>query len=138
MTNVFGLRSLVVGQTSGWRGNIEVSNRTRWIAVATGCVTALAGIPAISLLSLVLSGFLIIGAALAGRFPRYGRDLTWFGAGISSAWGIPLGLYVLYLSHLPGSDLRVIPAVAIPLILLICCDVFLTKDAFSQRPTTND
>jgi hypothetical protein len=138
MTSVVGHSSLVVGKTSGRDENITVSSRTRWIVAATGCVAALIGVPVLSLLAPILSSFLVLGAVLAGRFPRYGRDLMWFGAGITTLWGGTVGTYILHFSFKPGNDKRVMLAVLVSLVLLVWCDVALIKEGLGQRPRTND
>ncbi len=138
MTSVVGHSSLLVGKTSGRDENITVSSRTRWIAAATGCVAALIGIPVLSLLSPILSSLLVLGAMLAGRFPRYGRDLMWFGAAITTLWGGTVGAYILHFAFNPGSDKRIMLAVPVSLLLLVWCDVALIKEGFGQRRTTTD
>jgi hypothetical protein len=115
-----------------------VSTKTRWIVAATGCTTAITGIPVLSWLSAFVSGFLIVGAVLARRFPRTGRDLIWFGAGLTSLWVIPVGIGFLYVSLKGGRDPRIIAAALVSVLLVVACDTALVKEAFGQRLTTDD
>lgn len=115
--------------------DISISNNTRWIAAATGCVTAVTGIPVLSWLSALASGFLIIGALLAGRHPRYARGLVWFGAGVTTFWVIPVGVGILGLSFRGGTDQRVIVAAAASVLLVVLCDATLVKEALDARRT---
>ena len=56
---------------------VSVSSSTRWLVGAAGCLTAATFTFDYGLG--LLSVFLIVGALVAGRFPRSGRDLMWFG-----------------------------------------------------------
>jgi hypothetical protein len=112
-----------------------MSSETRWIAAITGCVTAITGLPIVSLMSVVVSGLLIAGAILAGRFPRHGRDLIWFGAGVTSLWAIPAGLGILSLSLNGGRDPRVVAAAALTVLLVVWCDAVLVTEAIGMRRT---
>jgi hypothetical protein len=118
------------GSSASWSmENVIVSSKTRWIAAVTGCLTAIAGLPALGYLSVLTSAFLILGAALVGHFPRHGRDLMWFGAGATSLWAIPMGSYLLRFSLERGRDPRVTVA-ALALVLLVgWCDAVLVADA---------
>ena len=86
----------------------------------------------------MLSFFLIIGALLAGRFPRWAKGLIRFGALITSIWVIPLGLIMLHFSFTVGTDLIVTAAAAVSVLLVILCDATLVKEALDQRLRTND
>ena len=115
--------------------NVVISNATRWIAAITGCVTAVTGLAVLTLLSPVVSGCLIVGAVVVRRYPRYGRDLMWFGAGVVSLWAIPVGMGILRLSLSGGTDPRVVAAAAVSVFLVVCCDAALLTDAFKSRQT---
>jgi hypothetical protein len=111
---------------------VSVSNQIRWLAGVTGCLTAVAGLPVLSLLSVVVSGFSIVGAAVAGRFPRHGRDLIWFGAVAQSLYVLPFG-GMLLLSLRPGTDPRVTAVAAAAVLLVVLCDGALVTEAFKTR-----
>jgi hypothetical protein len=109
--------------------NVIVSNKTRWIAACTGCLTAITGLPALGCVSMLTSGFLILGAVLVGRFPRHGRELISFGAGATSLWVIPVGGFLLRFSLLGGRDPRVTGAALASILLVIWCDAVIVADA---------
>ena len=139
MNSVVGHSSLVVGKTISCDESIAISKRTRWVAGVTGCVTAAVGVPILSLLSPVLAGCLVLGALLASCFPRYARDLMWFGAGVTSLWMFPWGFGILRLAiKLGGTDWRVIAAIIGAMVLTVCSDAALVIEAVGQRRTTND
>jgi len=110
---------------------ISVSNQMRWLAGVTGCFTAV-GFAMVQGLGL-LSGFLIAGALVAGRFPSNGRDLIWFGAGIVSLTELPIGAAMLRNSLRGGTDPRVTAVVAASVFLIISCDAALVTAAFKTR-----
>ena len=110
---------------------ISFSNQVRWIAGVTGCLTA-AGFAMVQGLGL-LSGFLIVGVLVAGRFPRNGRDLIWFGAGVVSLTELPIGAAMLRNSFRGGTDPRVTAVVAAAVFLIISCDAALVTAAFKAR-----
>lgn len=105
-----------------------ISKQTRWLVGITGCLTAVSFAMAQGLG--LLSGFLIVGALLAGRFPRSGRNLIWFGAGIVSLTELPFGVTLLLLSTHGGQDPRVTAAAAASVLLILWCDGALVTSAF--------
>ncbi len=112
-----------------------ISNKIRSLAGATGCLTAVT--VTVAWASPVFAIFpicLILGAALAGRFPRRGRDLIWFGAGLLSLTGLPIGVYLLYFTK-RGSDPRVTVAAAASVLLVVWCDVAVVMEAIKMRRT---
>jgi hypothetical protein len=110
---------------------VSVSNRMRRLAGATGCLTVVtfAMVQGLGL----LSGFLIVGALVAGRFPRNGRDLIWFGAVVVSLSELPIGVGILRLSLRGGTDPRVTASVAASILLVAWCDAALATEAFKTR-----
>jgi hypothetical protein len=108
--------------------NVIVSNKTRWIAALTGCLTAITGLPVLGYLSVLASTLLIVGAVLVARFQRHGRDLIWFGAGATTLWAIPAGLGIRRLSLSGGSDPRVVEAAIATVLLVVVCDIALITD----------
>jgi hypothetical protein len=114
---------------------MTVSNKTRWIAAVTGCVTAITGFPILSIWSVLVSGCLVLGAAMARRSPRHGRDLIWFGAGVVTLWTIPVGALILRASLDAGKDPRVVAAAAASVLLVVWCDAALVTDAVRMRRT---
>jgi hypothetical protein len=117
------------------RANVTVSNKMRWLAGATGCLTAVTGSLDAGLGFAVVPGFLIVGAAVAGRFPRIGRDLIWFGAVVLSLCVLPIGVGILLLSLRGGSDLWVTSSSAASVLLVVWCDVTLVMEAVKTRRT---
>jgi hypothetical protein len=107
---------------------VSVSNRMRWLAGVAACVTGV-------FFSLdqglgLLSGFLIAGALLAGRFPRHGRDLIWFGAVVVSLTELPMAVWMLLLSTRGGTDPRVTTGAAASVLFMVWCDAALVMEAF--------
>jgi hypothetical protein len=113
------------------RTNAIVSGQTRWLAGVTGCVSVVT-FAMVQGLGLV-SGFLIVGALVAGRFSRIGRDLIWFGAGVVTLSELPIGIGILRLSLRGGTDPRVIASMAASVLLIVWCDVALVRDAIKAR-----
>ena len=112
-----------------------MANKIRWLAGTTGCLTA---VPITILWSspvfAIFPIFLILGAALAGRFPRRGRDLIWFGAGLLSLSGLPLGVWFLVLAYYhAGRDPRVTVVAAASVLLIVWCDVAVVMEAIKLR-----
>jgi hypothetical protein len=110
---------------------VPVSNRMRWLAGVTGCLSAATFTFDYGLG--LLSIFLIAGALLAGRFPRSGRDLIWFGAGVVSVSELPMSIWLLLEATHGGSDPRVTAGAAVSVFLIIWCDVALVTAAFHAR-----
>jgi hypothetical protein len=109
----------------------SVSNRMRWLAGVTGCLTVVtfAMVQGLGL----LSGFLILGALVAGRFRRNGRDLIWFGACVVSLSELPIGVGMLRLSLRGGTDPRITASVAASVLLIVWSDLALVTGAFKTR-----
>ncbi len=112
---------------------MTVSNKIRWLAGATGCLTAVTGCLDAGLGFAVVPGFLVAGAALAGRFPRNGRVLIWFGAVVLTLCVLPVGAGILLLSLRGGTDPRVRAAAVVSVLLVVWCDVALVTDAVKTR-----
>jgi hypothetical protein len=110
---------------------VSVSNQMRWLAGAAGCLTA--AIFTFDYGLGLLSVFLIVGALVAGRFQRNGRDLIWFGAGVVSLSELPIGVGILWLSLRGGTDPRVTVSVAVSVLLIVWCDAALVTVAFKKR-----
>jgi hypothetical protein len=106
-----------------------ISTKTRWIAGITGCATAIAGLPVLGYLSVILGAFLILGAVLANYAPRHARDLVWFGAGTISLATFPIAGGILKLSLSGGRDPRVVLIAVTMIVLLTLCDAVVILDA---------
>ena len=128
---------------------MAVSDKTRWIAAISGCFIAVTGIILLSYLSVIVSSSLIVGAGVAGLFPRHGRALMWFGTVIVSLWAIPVVVAMSQLSlNYDGTAPGVIAVAVWSLLLVIWCDVTIAREAIelrrvlgggsNQRLTTND
>lgn len=113
-----------------------VARKTRWLAIATGCFTAVTGSVSITVLMAIVPVLLILGAIAQPRFPRAGLGLMLVSALSLSAWVIPMG--VLFLSQ-RFRTLRVyhdFNAVAITSLfvvsffLVVYCDAALIIDFF--------
>jgi hypothetical protein len=109
---------------------VALSNQMRWLAGVTGCLTALTFILDYGLG--FLSVFLIVGALMAGRFPRSGRDLIWFGAVVVSLSELPMSILLLETTR-SGTDPRVTAGSAISALLIVWCDAALVAGALKTR-----
>lgn len=76
---------------------------------------------------------MIVGAAVAGRFPRHGRDLIWFGAVVLSLCALPIGVGRLLLSLRGGTDPRVTAGAAAPVLLVVLGAVGVVMEAVKMR-----
>jgi hypothetical protein len=78
---------------------------------------------------------LIVGAAIAGKWPRTGRWLMWAGASVLSVCLLPVYVLLLREMHFAYVDLLIL-LIDIgwvgTLILLPLCDVMLVIDAFMR------
>jgi hypothetical protein len=110
---------------------ISVSKQIRWLAGVTGCLTAATFIFDYGLG--LVSAFLILGAVLAERFPRSGRDLIRFGAVVVSISELPLSVSMLLLATRGGTDPRVTAGAAFSVLLIVWCDAALVATAFKTR-----
>jgi hypothetical protein len=109
---------------------VPLSKNIRWLAGVTGCLTALIfffdwGIGFVSV-------FLIVGALLAGRFPRSGKELTWFGAGVVSLSILPLSMWFLF-HALDGTDPWVTVGSAGSVLFIVLCDAALLMEAIMRK-----
>jgi hypothetical protein len=115
-----------------------VAIRTRWLAVVTGCFTAVAGTFVGGLFFLIPS-FLILGAVVQPRSPRSGRWLMWLGAFLLSLMTLPLASVLLSESiptlrvHYDYGELTLVSLCAMSVFLVIWCDVELVVDAIRMR-----
>ena len=105
-----------------------------WIAAITGLVTFSS--LAMTLLYLPLPILLIVGAAIAGRWPRTGRWLMWIGAVVLSVCVLPVYTVLLFgpREYLPGAMAVLISlGWKTSLILLPLFDVMLVVDALRAK-----
>jgi hypothetical protein len=110
---------------------VPVSSQIRWLAGATGCLTAATFTFDYGLG--LLSIFLIVGALVAGRFPRNGRDLIWFGAVLVSLAELPFAISILLISTHGGRDPRVTVGAAVSVLLIVWCDAALVTRVLKAR-----
>ena len=114
---------------------VPFSKNIRWLTGATGCLTAVTVSFAAGLGFAIVPFCLILGAALAGRSPRNGRNLIWFGAGLLSLSGLPLGVWFLVIAFQRGTALSVIVGAAASVLLIVLCDVAIVMEAIKMRRT---
>lgn len=109
-----------------------VSSKIRWFAVATGCLTGIAGVFGFGLGFAIFPGFLIAGALVQPRFPRAGRGLICFGALWLSFWVFDIGYFTLTEKGPMG---RFGVAVAFSVLLVALCDLALMVEELKIRRT---
>lgn len=117
---------------SEYRTNMIVSGKIRWLAVVTGCFTAVAGSFGFGLYFSIVPTFLIVGAIAQPRSPRSGRWLMWVGALFLSLWVLPVGISALLSYRLVGR-LDVIALSLVSVLLVSSCDFALLIDAVRMR-----
>lgn len=116
------------------RTKAAVPSNVRWLAAATGCLTAVASVLVMGVF-VVVPGLLVVGAIVAGRLPRVGKYVIWFGAIPLSLLGLPLGASMLLIHLQPGSDPRVVAGVLSSVALVVLCDVALIVEELKTRHT---
>lgn len=105
--------------------------KTPWLAIITGCVSAVAGSLPFGPLFLLVPAILVFGAVLKRWSPRPGRWLMWLGAFyLTVDVAVFLGPPVFRPSHFIGSDTLIIEFLSILAIaLVVWCDVSLIISA---------
>ena len=117
------------------RTKMTVSSKVRWLVGATGCLTAITGSVVLGSGFVVVPGFLIVGSLLAGRFPRIGRDLIWFGVLVLSLITLPVGILILLKHHFgDGTDPRLVAGAWSSIVLVVLCDTALVMEVFKMKP----
>ena len=109
-----------------------VSRKIRWLAVATGFLTAIAGSLGFGILFSIIPSFMVVGAILQPRFPRLGRGLMLAGALWLSAWVFPYGGSVLLSYKVIGRP-DVIGFAFGSVVLVAFCDVALVIEEVRIR-----
>ena len=111
-----------------------VSSKTRWLAVATGCLAAVVGSLGFTWGFAIVPGFLIVGAIVQPRLPRTGRVLTCAGAVSLSFW--VLCFYAFILPESRFANRTGLMALTLVLVLLVAlCDVAIVIDEIKLRRT---
>lgn len=111
-----------------------VSDKTRWLAVLTGCFTAVAASVSITWLMAFVPILLILGAIAQPRFPRSGVALMFVSALSLSSWVVPItvGLLIQSVRTLPTHhDFDIVAVTSlyvVSFLLVICCDAALIID----------
>ncbi|HEV2488721.1 MAG TPA: hypothetical protein VGT03_02850 [Candidatus Acidoferrales bacterium] len=114
-----------------------VPRRTRWLAIAAGCLSGLAGSLSFGPLMFAFSLLLILGAIVQPWWHRPGRWLLAFGAFIQTFYSflfvLPGAIFIIQSPPLLQGD-SLIALIALPLIptsvaLVVWCDIALIVDA---------
>jgi len=116
-----------------------VSRKTRWLAVAAGCFSGVAGCLIMGWYFAIYPVPLILGAAAQPRYPLCGTWIMRIGALILSIPVLPYGggLILLSVKHLYGAHdfnfLAVLTLWAVSFSLVAWCDVALVIDAIKAK-----
>ncbi|MBZ5664339.1 MAG: DUF1899 domain-containing protein [Acidobacteriia bacterium] len=111
-----------------------VTSRTRWLAVATGFFTVVAGTFAGGLF-LVIPIPLILGAIIQPRFPRAGRGLICAGAVWLTFWVFDVGIFMV-LENRSADRLGGVHLITAALVLLVAlCDLAIVIEEVQIRRT---
>jgi hypothetical protein len=108
-----------------------VSVKLRWLAILSGCVSAVFGVMAFG------APFLILGATIQPRARTSGRWLMWWGALLLSLIVIPFGTGVVLesVTHL-GRDnfsFTLFPLFVVSTALVCWCDIALVMEGIRMR-----
>jgi len=118
------------GQTTG-----IILDRTRWLAVATGLFTGVAGSFGLGLGFATVPIFLIVGAIIQPRFPRTGRGLVCAGALWLTFWVFDVGVLMLLERH-SGDRLGVANVLTLVSVLLVTlCDLAIVIEEVRMKNT---
>jgi hypothetical protein len=109
-----------------------ISDRTRWFAVITGFVAAVAGAFAGGLF-LVMPIPLILGAVIQPRLPRTGRALVCAGALWLTFWVFDVGFFMVLETH-ATDRLGVANLIVVAVVLLVSlCDLAIVTEEVKMR-----
>jgi hypothetical protein len=123
------------GESEGQATGI-VTSRTRWLAVAIGFFTGVAGSFGLGLGFASVPIFLIVGAIIQPRFPRTGRGLMCAGALWLTFWVFDVGVLMLIEKH-PYDHLGMINLLTVVSVLLVTlCDLAIVIEEAKIRRAT--
>ena len=112
-----------------------LADKTRWLAIVTGCFTAVTGCVSITWLITIIPILLILGAIAQPRFPRAALGLMSVSALLLSLWVLPIGVGILFGSVRTLRTNRDFNMVAVTslwvvsFLLVTCCDAALMIDS---------
>ena len=114
-----------------------VTNRTRWLVIATGVVVTTTSWSGLGLYSAIFPTVLVIGALMQPHSQRHGFWLMFVPAVFLSSWMFPLGCLLLLdrVRSAPYDPKMVIVSSlwAVSLLLLACCDAALITEGFKLK-----
>jgi hypothetical protein len=109
-----------------------ITARTRWLAVATGFLTAVAAIFAGGLF-LLIPAPLILGAIIQPRFPRAGRGLICAGALWLTFWTFDIGLLMALESRSADRFTAINLLIGVLVLLVALCDLAIVIEEVRLR-----
>jgi hypothetical protein len=109
-----------------------VSDRTRWFAVITGFVAAVAGAFAGGLF-LAIPIPLVLGAVIQPRFPRGGRALICAGAVWLTFWVFDIGFFAMLETHSTNRHGLFDLLVLVVVLLVAFCDFAIVTEEVTMR-----
>ena len=116
------------------RVSMIVSARTRWFAIATGCLVGLAGSVGLGFwFAFFVASFLVAGAIMQAEFPRIGRGLMCAGALWLSFWVFMIGVFRLREFCSTPSVGPFDPIILTCVALVVLCDVLITIEEIRIR-----
>jgi len=116
-----------------------IAGKTRWLAIATGCFTAVTGSVSVTWLIAIIPILLILGAIAQPRFPRVGLGLMSVSALFLSLWVLPIGVGILFESVRTlrtYHDFNMVAVTAlwvVSFLLLTWCDAALAIEVLKLR-----
>jgi hypothetical protein len=107
-----------------------ISNKTRVLAIVTGCLVSIAALIADGWrYAVAVSGLLVLGAILQPQLRRWGRALMWAGTLWLSFWVLYVGFGMLA-ERTPGAPVRIFDILegSAVLLALACDGAMLTEE----------
>jgi hypothetical protein len=111
-----------------------VSDKIRWLAVATGFFAAIAGSFGFGVGFAIVPSFLILGAIIQPRFPRVGRGLICAGALWLTFWVFDVGVFMV-LENRSTDRLGVVALSLVSALLVVLCDLAIVIEELKLRRT---
>lgn len=113
-----------------------IASKIRWFAVVTGCFAAIAGYFRFGYANACVPGFIIMGAIIQGRFPRFGRVLICAGAIALSYWVFVVDVFLLIETN-PTRHLGQFSLTLASVLLVALCDYAIAIEEIKIRRAHN-
>ena len=126
-----GQRILQTNKSENQTASI-IGSKIRWFAVVAGCFAAIAGSFRFGYASACVPSFMVMGAIIQGRFPRFGRVLICAGAIALSYWVFVVDVFLLIETG-PTHHLGQFGLTLASVLLVAFCDVAIVIEEVKIR-----